>query len=62
MASKWERQTIVGSAKALSVIDRIPLIERLEPETKVHATVSTGVPGGTVKRVILAGGNRVAQI
>lgn len=50
MVSKWETQTTVGSAKALSVRDRIPLIERLEPEVKVHATVSTGVPGGTMKR------------
>lgn len=42
---KWrppvERQTTVGSAKALRVTDRIPLIERLEPEVKGHATVST---------------------
>lgn len=50
MASKWVRQTIVGSAKALSVIDRILLIQRLEPEAKVHATVSRGVPGGTMKK------------
>lgn len=40
MASKEERQATVGSAKALRVIDRIPLRERLEPEVKVHATVS----------------------